>query len=251
MDVYDAMAEHYTDVVDEAARAETVDRFARAMASRADGGRALDLACGAGLYSVALARAGMDVTGVDISSGMLSLACRRSRDEGLSVTLHEAPMENLPPEIAGPFDLAVCMGNSVPHLLNNDDLASFFDGVAARLAPGGLLAIHLLNYARIGADRQRVVGVTRSDDGQRQFVRFYDFLEDLVRFNILKIRWPHAGPPVHDLQSTTLRPWRPDDLAAAMTDAGLGGPEAFGGLDFPPFQPEQSDTLLVVARRPD
>jgi SAM-dependent methyltransferase len=251
MDFYDAMAEHYTDVVDEAARAETVDRFARAMAGRAGGGRALDLACGAGLYSVALAGAGMDVTGVDISPGMLSLAQRRARDDDVSITLLEAPMEDLPPEIAGPFDLAVCMGNSVPHLLSNEDLASFFRGVAGRLVPGGLLAVHLLNYTRILADRERVVGVTRSDDRERQYVRFYDFLDDLVRFNILEIRWPDVGPGVHDLQSTTLRPWQRDDLAAAITDAGLVGAEAFGSLDFAPFPPEQSDTLLIVARRPD
>jgi SAM-dependent methyltransferase len=254
MNFYDTMAEHYSDVVDEAGRAEAVERFARELTGRAGGGRALDLACGAGLYSVALARAGMEVVGVDLSPGMLGLAEKRAKDAGVKLALHQGPMQHLPQEIAGPFTLIVCMGNSVPHLLSEADLAAFFSGAATRLADDGLLAIHLLNYDRILDQRHRIVGVTRSDDAQRTFVRFYDFPQEQshtesLRFNILELRWDGKGNSEYDLQSTELRPWRKNELADAMAAAGLTDVEAYGGLDLAPFDHDASDTLLLLARR--
>jgi ubiquinone/menaquinone biosynthesis C-methylase UbiE len=49
--------------------------------ARATGGPVLELGCGTGRIALALAQAGLSVTGVDISTGMLALA--RARASGL------------------------------------------------------------------------------------------------------------------------------------------------------------------------
>jgi ubiquinone/menaquinone biosynthesis C-methylase UbiE len=46
--------------------------------ARGSGGGVLELACGTGRIALALAEAGLDVTGVDISEGMLSVARRKA-----------------------------------------------------------------------------------------------------------------------------------------------------------------------------
>ena len=48
----------------------------------------LDLGCGSGGHILELVRRGYDVTGVDCSTEMLSLAKRKSQSLGLSVDLH-------------------------------------------------------------------------------------------------------------------------------------------------------------------
>jgi ubiquinone/menaquinone biosynthesis C-methylase UbiE len=74
------------------------------------GDRVLDLGCGTGALAVELARKGMEVTGVDISPAMLSLAARRVREEGLdaSVALRELGAVDLDTAFAeGSFDAVV------------------------------------------------------------------------------------------------------------------------------------------------
>lgn len=247
MDFYDALSSHYREVVNEAARHDAVQRFAETLAEKTGPGRALDLACGAGLYSQALAQAGMEVVGVDLSDGLLDLATRQAKQAEQNIRYLHAPMEHLPPDVHGPFSLIVCMGNSLPHLLTEDDLAAFFEGVATRLGAGGALAIHLLNYDRILASGERIVGITRSDDGLREYVRFYDFLDQIVRFNVLEIIREDAEPS-HKLYSTTLRPWRAQELIDTMEASGLESVATYGSLDFEPFHLRDSDTVLLLAR---
>jgi cyclopropane fatty-acyl-phospholipid synthase-like methyltransferase len=49
------------------------------------GDRVLDMGCGTGRHSVALARRGLRMTGVDLSSGMLAEARKAARDAGVEV----------------------------------------------------------------------------------------------------------------------------------------------------------------------
>ena len=67
---------------------------------------ALDLACGTGDLVLKLARRGLSVTGVDISSVGLELARKRLESEGLSATFFEADLNSvdLSSSLQGPFD---------------------------------------------------------------------------------------------------------------------------------------------------
>jgi tellurite methyltransferase len=95
-------------------------------------GRALDVACGAGRNSLALAAAGFAVTAIDISDVALARGRRSAADRGLTIEWHcadldEDPAAALPP---GPFQTIVWVRyvhrSLLPHLV-------------ARLAPGGVL----------------------------------------------------------------------------------------------------------------
>jgi SAM-dependent methyltransferase len=60
------------------------------------GERWLDLACGTGAVSMRAARAGADVTGLDLSEVMVETARRRAEDEGLSISYTAGDCESLP-----------------------------------------------------------------------------------------------------------------------------------------------------------
>lgn len=64
----------------------------------APGDTMLDVACGAGQISIPAARAGVKVTGVDISPNWITFARNRAEQEGLDAQFDEGDAENLPYE---------------------------------------------------------------------------------------------------------------------------------------------------------
>lgn len=94
----------------------------------------LDVGCGPGAVAMRAARAGADVTGVDLSDVMVDTAGRRARAEGLDISYDVGDAEQLPYENAS-FDV---VSSSVGFFLAPDH-----EAVARELArvvrPGGRL----------------------------------------------------------------------------------------------------------------
>lgn len=244
MTFYDQLAGEYDTLVDQHQRVDAVERFIGLLLERQEIHSAIDAACGTGLYARALARRGVDVTGMDLSEAMLAEARAVEQD----VRWVHGAMQDLADRLkAGGSDAVLCMGNSLPHLLSRPELHRTFDGFARVLSPGGVAVVHLLNYTKLLTRRERIVGITRDDN--KEFVRFYDFTDPTVQFNVLEIDWS-IDPPGHQLHATTLLPWQENELAAAFRRAGLEHIEMFGSLDFQPFRPAESDVLMAVAHAP-
>jgi SAM-dependent methyltransferase len=104
----------------------------------APGGEILDVACGAGRHSIALARSGYDVTGVDLSATFLDEARRRAEGEGLPIEWHRADMRALP--WRDRFDGALCFGNSFGYC-DRDGTRAFARTLAASLKPGAAFVL--------------------------------------------------------------------------------------------------------------
>jgi ubiquinone/menaquinone biosynthesis C-methylase UbiE len=103
----------------------------------------LDLACGEGTFALAMAKAGLEVTGLDLSEDMLEIARRRADEAGpqpdgraLKIKFVQADMRSF--ARAERFDLATCWYDSLNYLVEPDDLVAAFTAVARALAPGGL-----------------------------------------------------------------------------------------------------------------
>lgn len=97
----------------------------------ASGAELLDVPCGGGRLSLALARRGYQLTGVDWSSEFLNHA--RSCDAAHGVTWERRDMRDLPWRAR--FDGAFCFGNSFGYL-DDEGNAAFLRAVAAALKPG-------------------------------------------------------------------------------------------------------------------
>ncbi|HUP32385.1 MAG TPA: class I SAM-dependent methyltransferase [Gaiellaceae bacterium] len=79
---------------------------AELLSAVAGAGRVLDLGCGSGRLTVALAWAGATVTGIDTSRQRLDEARRRARKGGVELQLLEADMDEPLPFEDGSFDAA-------------------------------------------------------------------------------------------------------------------------------------------------
>ncbi len=211
----------------------------------------LDAACGTGMHAVALAQRGHTLTGADLSAGMIAQAQANATKHGLHISFAVAGFGQLAAAF-GPaaFDAVLCLGNSLPHLLDTHSLTAAIQDFAACLRPGGLLILQNRNFDAVLAARQRWMEPQTHREGENEwlFLRFYDFAADgLIDFNILTLHRTADGWR-QSVATTRLRPLLQIELRAALLAAGFEAPIWYGSLSHTAFDAANSPNLVGVAR---
>jgi len=133
--------EVFAQVYDQDVQLEVPRAFFRTLrpliAEHVEGPPILDLGCGSGLVTAALARAGARVIGVDGSRPMLVRARERCARYGKRVELVHARLERL--QVREPARLALACQDVMNHLPTRALLGRVFGRIRRALAPGGLL----------------------------------------------------------------------------------------------------------------
>ena len=129
------------------------------------GNKVLDLMCGYGRHSIALAKKGMKVTAVDNLSDYINEIKQASEKDNLSITAEQVDVANYEPSET--FDLVICMGNSL-NFFNADDTIRLFRNVSAHLKKGGSLLINSWSVAEIAIKNFKEK--SWSDSGDKKFL---------------------------------------------------------------------------------
>lgn len=223
MNVYDRIAPYYHllfDDWDHATEAEgnRIDAILRSGNTR----RVLDFTCGTGLQCIGLSRLGYAVTGCDPSAGMLRQARQNARTAGARVRWLMTPAKDLPPGL-GPFDAALSCGNSLSHLLEEDDLALTLKRVHDLLRPGGACLVDAWDYTSMLGSRPSGTYRRSGKDGRGRKFFFYDarrYEGGLVvsEYNLL-VEMARGWKAFRF--SMELRPWSKEELERGLRHAGL------------------------------
>ncbi len=126
------------------------------------GQRVLDISTGKGRFAINFARAGAQVTALDIAPQMLDLARGASHQASVVVNLLQADAENLPFGVRS-FDVVVCM-EAIMHVPHPQRLV---DEMARVVRPGGTVLLSMTNRWRFNALGEapgalyRALGLTR------------------------------------------------------------------------------------------
>ncbi|MFA5630372.1 MAG: bifunctional 2-polyprenyl-6-hydroxyphenol methylase/3-demethylubiquinol 3-O-methyltransferase UbiG [Porticoccaceae bacterium] len=105
------------------------------------GKKILDVGCGGGILSEALAQRGAEVTGIDMGAAPLSVAELHRLESGVDITYQQISAEALAQSHAGQFDIVTCL-EMLEHV---PDPASVVRACATLVKPGGQLFFSTIN----------------------------------------------------------------------------------------------------------
>ncbi|WP_313622424.1 bifunctional 2-polyprenyl-6-hydroxyphenol methylase/3-demethylubiquinol 3-O-methyltransferase UbiG [Achromobacter sp.] len=132
-------------------RLEWIQECAGSLAGR----KVLDVGCGGGILSEAMARTGAEVTGIDLADKSLKIARLHGLESGVKVEYRKVPVEELAAEQPGQYDVVTCM-EMLEHV---PDPASIVRACSTLVKPGGWVFFSTLNrnpksflFAIIGAE---------------------------------------------------------------------------------------------------
>ena len=184
--------------------------------------RALDLCCGTGQLARRLLARGYQVTGVDSSAGMLRFA--RDNAEAASFLLADASEFQLPE----PVEAAICVFDSLNHVLEERRIAGALERVYDSLVPGGVFLCDINTDAAYGPQWDGTGSAVEPDHAF--FLRgHYDPLHRRGTTKItmfrLQERWERFDVEV--LQ----RPWRVEEMKSMLAAAGFSEIESFLPLE--------------------
>lgn len=106
-----------------------------------DGSRVLDVGCGAGLLTEAMAAAGATATGIDLNEPLLEAGRVHARQTGVSVDYHCVTTRDYANDHVGAFDTVICM-EMLEHV---PEPAVIVDDCARLLRPGGMAFFSTIN----------------------------------------------------------------------------------------------------------
>jgi SAM-dependent methyltransferase len=201
-----------------------------------------DIGCGTGSDSLALAGLGYNVTSFDPSAQMLDKARINAKSSELDLDSYQFGASQIPDDFNGKYDVVISLGNSFANI-PADEFESSVSKCFSLLREKGELFIQILNYGKILLEKKRIVSITTTEE--KYFVRFYDFNENQIVFNILQ--FDKSKPADHQIISTKIYPYSTDDFTLTLEKAGFKSINYYSSLNFSPFDPQTSNDLIITA----
>jgi SAM-dependent methyltransferase len=215
----------------------------------------LELGVGGGRVALHLARAGLDVVGVDLAGPMMrvlrrKIAAEPSLERHLRVV--EGDMRDF--DLGERFDHVYCAANTFQHLLTTDEQVAALRCVARHLAPGGVFVAELRAIGAI--DWGATQGMLRLRD-TRVHAPTGESVSRFEAWNAAANRLQTMATWVYDRVAAdgtvrrrsfevTLRITGRDEMTLLLQRAGLSVRNVYGGFDLSHFD-DDSVSMVVVA----
>jgi 2-polyprenyl-6-hydroxyphenyl methylase/3-demethylubiquinone-9 3-methyltransferase len=170
----------------------------------------LDVGCGAGLLSEALAREGARVTATDLAPELIKVAKLHKLESQISVDYRLQSVESLAAEQPGSFDAITCM-EMLEHV---PDPSAIVAACATLLKPGGRLFLSTLNRTP-AAFALAIVG---AEYVARLLPKGTHHYQDFIKPSELAAWLRAASLQLEDVSGLAYEPWRNAARIIGRTD---------------------------------
>ncbi|HYU25503.1 MAG TPA: class I SAM-dependent methyltransferase [Thermoanaerobaculia bacterium] len=201
-----------------------------------DGGELLDVACGAGRFTIPLSHAGYSMTGVDLSDDFLRVA----RHRGPAIAWHRGDVRELPWRER--FDGALCFGNSFGYFPRPETRA-FLRGVAAGLKPGATFVLETGATAESLLPSLQLQRTIEAGEITFSSAARYD-----AKQSILETEYTFAKGDVRETKPARTWIFTAGEVAAMLADAGFAVEDVYASAARDDFI-LGSPRAIFVARR--
>jgi SAM-dependent methyltransferase len=218
------------------------------------GGPVLEYGCGSGRIAIPMARAGVDVLGVDHSAPMLrdleARLARETKEVRARVKSLEGDMRTA--RVRRKFPLILCTFNTFLHLYDRDDVERFLARVKAHLAPRGRFVFDVSVPSPIDLSRDPsrayrgptlkhpTLGVRCKYQERFDYDPIRQILFVSMEFAPEDGRPPFVTPLAH-------RQFFPAELEALLAHSGFVVEKREGGFDGEPLD-RFSDVMVLTCR---
>lgn len=174
------------------------------------GVRVLDIGCGGGLLSEALAQAGADVTAIDLAPELVKVARLHALETGVSVDYRVQAAEDLAAEQPHSFDVVTCM-EMLEHV---PDPSAIIAACRTLLKPDGQLFLSTINRTPAAF----AVAIVGAEYVARLLPKGTHHYQEFIRPAELS-RWlREAGLQLQDVSGMAYEPWRNRARLSRRTD---------------------------------
>ncbi|MGG7163305.1 class I SAM-dependent methyltransferase [Clostridium ihumii] len=210
-----------------------------------NGNTILDVACGSGEYTIGLSKEGYKVNGIDLDEKMIEKAKEKSRTENELVEFKVGNILNLSKSYNNKFNGIFCIGNSLVHLDNKDEIEVSLNEMKNLLESNGVLVIQIINYYKVLNLNLDGLPTIKNEEKGLEFIRKYVRKDDKILFNtILKIENNNELS-----NSVELFPITYDDLIVSLERIGFKDIELFGGFNKNEFDKDKSMPLVIRCKK--
>jgi SAM-dependent methyltransferase len=189
-----------------------------------------DCACGTGSMSVALARRGLRVTGVDLSAEMLEVASAKARAAAQKIMFVRQDMCRL--ALPKPVDAIICACDGVNYLATLARVRAFFEAAHAALKPGGCLAFDISSRYKLA----NVIGSAffgeERDDVAYLWSNSYDAENRIIKMDVTFFIRNADGLYERVSETHRQRAHEADEIAELLQDCGFRGIKIYGDRTF-------------------
>jgi SAM-dependent methyltransferase len=213
--------------------------FAVAALGLGPGDRVLDLGCGYGRHALLLAKSGLQVTGLDLSEQLLSIARENSAKLGLNINYILGDMRNIPYQ--DHFDAVLSFFTSFGYFDDEEENGQVIKSASTALKQSGNLFLDYLNIHHVlenmvAADKVEKDGYTLEQ--QRNF--------DPESFRINK-KILISAPDGTREYIESVRAYGLAEIGSFFADAGLICTAVFGDYDGSAYR-RSSKRLIVIGQ---
>jgi ubiquinone/menaquinone biosynthesis C-methylase UbiE len=229
------------------------------------GSPVLELACGTGRVAIPVARAGVDVVGIDSSPAMLDRFRQRLPDLSPNVrrriTLNEADMRYFDLG-AERFTLAYCPFRAFLHLMTVEDQLATLRNVHRHLRPGGRFALNFFNpsvaviarsLAGHGTTPRRITEFTYPDTGHQLIVYLvseHDVPKQISRGQRIEEELDSAGRMLkRTYKPLTVRWIYRYEFEHLLARCGFAVEALYGTFDRQPFARDLDELIWIAVKR--
>ncbi len=205
----------------------------------------LDVACGTGEYSVGLAEQGYQVTAVDRDAKMLEGLQEKVKAKGCALDYLEADMSDMDKKLSFKFNLVFCIGNSLVHLDNMQEIKEFLKKARNMLENDGSLVLQIINFDRIILREIKSLPTIENKTAGLSFERIYDYQKQNNTI-LFKTKLNVEGRSFEN--QVSLYPLRQDELTEALHEAGFKKMKLFGDFNGNEFDKYNSFMLVLWAK---
>lgn len=200
----------------------------------------LDIACGSGGYSKSLSDLGYNVTAIDLDYAMVGKLKQKDADIDARV-LNMLDINQLDNK----YDLLFCIGNSIVHLDDNDEILEFLGKCKDVLKPGGHLIIQIVNYDRVLEKDVKSLPLIENEEVDLVFERYYEYLQDKHKMDFKTIL--NVDGMILE-NSVLLYPIRSKELSEILGKSGFINIKKYGSFKKDQYDPMNSFPLVIVAQ---